>query len=238
MLEFLVKNHIVSLEDIDDIPEDMVVVEECKKYDKELEYFCIAIPLSKKPDIIKMYEKFEPENASHIEKILDDPKGIKVVYTAITRRYSESITDYLYDYFNNDIDELFSYFGYDEIDEPAVEETYPKKQYFETDAEYIDVKEEEQGNTISGIQSTVPEELDRFSESKQEIPAEVVEEENNTFSREEILEFCEMISALDASVSQQLINSIIVLYDSGEEVFATNKVLGLLSQMQNKGLIS
>lgn len=240
MLEFLIKNNIISLEDIDDIREGMTVVEYCKDYSEDLSCYCLAIPDEKKQDIIHMYEKFEPENAAHVTKILGDEKGLKVVYTSLTRRYSISLTDYIFEYFNNDIDDIFSYFGYEALEEPVVEEVYPSKQSFETTPSYIDMKEEEQEqrNTFDIRHEEIPDNYDTYEEvSNVSEPVNEVKEPE-IFTREEIEELSQMICQLDSSISQTFINSILVMYDSGEQEFATNKIITLLSQLQEKGLIN
>ena len=116
MLEFMMKKGILGLEDKENLTDDMVVVEDCGEYDEALSYYNIVFFKSKRDDMLKLYEDIQPENALHVKKIIDNKDGYKVIYSAVTRMYSTSITDFLYDYFDNDLDAIFNQFGYDSED--------------------------------------------------------------------------------------------------------------------------
>ena len=94
MLEFMMKKGILGLEDKENLTDDMVVVEDCGEYDEALSYYNIVFFKSKRDDMLKLYEDIQPENALHVKKIIDNKDGYKVIYSAVTRMYSTSITDF------------------------------------------------------------------------------------------------------------------------------------------------
>lgn len=232
MLEFMMKKGILGLEDKENLTDDMVVVEDCSKYDESLSYYDIVFFKSKKDELLKLYEEMQPENALHVKKIIDNKDGYKVIYSAITRMYATSITDFLYDYFENDLDAIFNQFGYDS--EESQTEEYVAEQPFEELETYNDLKESNQRNTEYDVTPVVPV-VEEIPEPKQEIPTE--EESTDVFSREDVENITEMIREVDPQANTKLLDSLINMYDIGEEQFVTKKLLGLLEDLQARGLI-
>ena len=231
MLEFMMKKGILGLEDKENLTDDMVVVEDCGEYDEALSYYNIVFFKSKRDDMLKLYEDIQPENALHVKKIIDNKDGYKVIYSAVTRMYSTSITDFLYDYFDNDLDAIFNQFGYDS--EESQTEEYNTEQPFEEPESYNDLKESSQRNTEYDVTPVVqkPEEI---PEPKQEIHKE---ESTDVFSRKDVEDISAMIREVDSDANTKLLDSLLNMYDAGEEQFVTNKLLGLLESLQEKGLI-
>lgn len=232
MLEFMMKKGILGLEDKENLTDDMVVVEDCGEYDEALSYYNIVFFKSKRDDMLKLYEDIQPENALHVKKIIDNKDGYKVIYSAVTRMYSTSITDFLYDYFDNDLDAIFNQFGYDSEDSQT--EEYNVEQPFEEPESYNDLKESSQRNTEYDVTPVVPKQ-DEIPEPKQEIQKE--EESTDVFSRKDVEDITAMIRDVDSEANTKLLDSLLNMYDAGEEQFVTNKLLGLLENLQEKGLI-
>lgn len=232
MLEFMMKKGILGLEDKENLTDDMVVVEDCGEYDEALSYYNIVFFKSKRDDMLKLYEDIQPENALHVKKIIDNKDGYKVIYSAVTRMYSTSVTDFLYDYFDNDLDAIFNQFGYDSEDSQT--EEYNVEQPFEEPESYNDLKESSQRNTEYDVTPVVPKQ-DEIPEPKQEIQNE--EESTDVFSRKDVEDITAMIREVDSEANTKLLDSLLNMYDAGEEQFVTNKLLGLLENLQEKGLI-
>ena len=96
------------------------------------------------------------------------------------------------------------------------------------------MKESSQRNTEYDVTPVVPKQ-DEIPEPKQEIQKE--EESTDVFSRKDVEDITAMIREVDSEANTKLLDSLLNMYDAGEEQFVTNKLLGLLENLQEKGLI-
>ena len=231
MLKFMVINRIVYLDYTEDIQDSTIIIEDAGKVNDEFINYSVCVDKNKSDAIISMYQKYEPENAQHVAKILNHKEGFLVVCDAIKRRNHTTITNYLFEHFENNIDAIFEYFGFGEIIPSNTVQMNNVEQSFNSDTNYNNLKEREETSTISGI----PDSNNSITEHNNTL---VENEEDDTLSRDELLDILDIIMNVDKNIDEDYVNWLLTSYDRGEEEFVTKKVIKIVESLEAKGLIS
>lgn len=102
---------IVKLKYLDELQNGDILVEDCGGLVTELSDYGFVIEERSKPALQDIYNSLDSKNAEHVSLILNNPKGPLVVYSAITAEYGTTITEWVLDKVENDLDNFLSYFG-------------------------------------------------------------------------------------------------------------------------------
>lgn len=205
---------VCSLEEINTLANDYILLEDCGEYSKELEGYCIAISLDAKSKLIDIFASEDFENYKHVELLLNsrEEDGLRIVYETMVKDYGDSVTNYLLRKFNN-VDEIFDFYGYDSYEE--VEEP--------------DIIEQQQKEPSAIEESVITE---------QPSPQPVIQDdEGEACLPEELEEYISVIKSLDNSYPDMLLQNIKDMYNSGQRVKATNCLLEIIANLHQKGVI-
>ena len=101
----------MKLKYLDELQNGDILVEDCGGLVTELSDYGFVIEERAKPSLQEIYNSLDSKNAEHVSLILNNPKGPLVIYSAITAEYGTTITEWVLDKLENDLDNFLSYFG-------------------------------------------------------------------------------------------------------------------------------
>lgn len=102
---------IAKLKYLDELANGDILIEDCGALVNELQDYGFVIEERAKPALQDIYNTLDNKNAEHVSLILNNPKGPLVIYSAITAEYGTTITEWVLDKVENDLDNFLSYFG-------------------------------------------------------------------------------------------------------------------------------
>lgn len=248
--------NLVQLTNIDSVYDDEIILEDCGEIDEQLDGYCIVI---QNKDINKMqeiYNEVDPKNSEHVGLILANRRGPVIVHTAITNQAGVTLTEYVLENCDDNIDRFLDFFGkahntvptrnqgrkvihqQEEYIEDEYEEELPMEQ--EPEDNYDTYEDEDTYSQLPEYEEEEEEEIEdtyiQPAEYEEEPPTEQNESDDDIFAPEDFNFLTNLVIEKDPTKSAY-IKQITSIYNSGNIETGSNLLVTVLDELSAKGLL-